>query len=89
MAATYDYRTAQVTFDFHLIQKDEICELQKVQARVGAYGCSHCPHFGGVMHDACRSYIKCKHPKAADAKDGQVLKSKLESQLEINAMSVL
>lgn len=89
MAATYNYMTAQVTFDFHLIKKDEICELQKVQARVGAYGCSHCPHFGGVMHGACYSYIKCKHSNAKDSKDSQELKNKLESQLEINALSAL
>lgn len=89
MSTIYNYRTAQVTFDFHLIRKDEICELQKVQARAGAYGCSHCPHFGGLMHDACRSYIKCKHSNANDSKDSQELKSKLKEQLEINAMSVL
>ncbi len=96
MACTYNYKTRQVTFDFHLVRYGEICNLQRVQARVGGYGCQHCPLCAGTEHDITatindwqESFIRCKHPLAKDSKDSGKLKRILSEEFERRALDAL
>lgn len=97
MACTYDYKTGQITFDFHIVRYGEICNLQCVQARVGGYGCLHCPFCYGTEHvpqatfydDPLESFIRCKHPGAKDSKDSWKLKNYLCKKIETEALGAL
>lgn len=96
MACTYNYKTRQVTFDFHLVRYGEICNLQRVQARVGGHGCLRCPFYDGTkdrlratVYDLSESFVRCKHPGAKDSKDSWKLKNYLCKKIETKALGAL
>jgi hypothetical protein len=97
MASTYDYTTRQMTFDFHLVRKEEVCKLPySTPARVGAWSCQHCRYNGGSLTDwnahdihAINSYVKCKHPDAVNSEDTESVWWRIHEDFEHEALCAL
>lgn len=77
MAATYDYRTGQITTDFHLIVWDEKCRGSGLPCYAGSDRCTRvCPYCRGTLHawdvqsmyhHLDDSYVMCGHPDKKDS----------------------
>ena len=92
MAMTYDYQTGKITRDWHLVKHDEICRLRDVPARVGAYGCEHCPFNKGIEIDWSahniedQFYTKCIHKDAKDSEGSGAIIRQIIDKFEYEAM---
>ena len=77
MAATYDYRTGQITTDFHFVVWDEKCQGSGLPCYAGSGRCINvCPHCKGTLHAWSyqsmyhrldNSYVMCGHPDKKDS----------------------
>lgn len=81
MASTYDYKTGQITTDFHLVAWDEKCKGSGLPCYAGSDRCTRvCPYCKGTLHSwdvhilhtwmsgrLDNSYVMCGHPNKKDS----------------------
>ena len=99
MAATYDYQTGRIEYDFHFVRYGEKCKLSGLPCYSGSERCSQCKYNAGAIHPfSCQlrcgirlddSYRLCKHKEAKDSENSRLAKYAFHEQFKDEALCAL